>query len=275
VSPLDLAAWGAFGVFVGAYGTLVGAGGGFLVVPALLLGLGVKPEIAAGTSLVVVLFNASSGTLAYARRRLVDWRTALLFAAATVPGALLGPALVPLIPERVFQGGFGLLLIAVAGFLMLRPLPAPRKEKTHSGGSRLVRRSITEIDGTTHELAFNPVWGVALSFLVGFLSSILGIGGGVIHVPFLIYALGFPPHLAIATSQATLVVSAATGVVEHARLGHVLWGHALPLSLGAVIGAQLGAALSRRLKIPLVIRALALAIALVGLRCLWVGFSCP
>ena len=272
MSPPELAAWGAFGVFVGAYGTLVGAGGGFLVVPALLLVLKVPPGIAAGTSLVVVLFNASSGTLAYARRRLVDWRTALLFAAATVPGSLLGPALVPIIPERIFQGGFGILMILVAAFLAARPLPALRA-KPPAGFTpaerRQVRRSITDIDGNTHDLAFNPVWGVALSFLVGFLSSILGIGGGVIHVPFLVYALGFPPHLAIATSHATLAVSAGVGVAEHARLGHVLRTHALPMGLGALIGAQLGAGLSRRLKIPLVIRALALAIALVGLRCLW------
>ncbi len=274
MSPPALAAWAAFGIFVGAYGTLVGAGGGFLVVPALLLVLGVRPEVAAGTSLVVVLFNATSGTWAYARRRLVDWRTALLFAAATVPGSLLGPALVPYIPERAFQGGFGILMILVAAFLTARPLPALRA--TAPPGSarmgRQVRRSITDIDGNTHELAFNPVWGVALSFLVGFLSSILGIGGGVIHVPFLVFALGFPPHLAVATSHATLSISAAVGVAEHARLGHVLWSHALPMGLGALAGAQIGAWLSRRLQVPVVVRALAFAIALVGLRCLWTVF---
>lgn len=269
MSPLGLAAWGAFGILVGAYGTLVGAGGGFLVVPALLLIMKVPPGIAAGTSLAVVLFNAGSGTWAYARRRLVDWRTALLFAAATVPGALLGPALVPLIPERIFQGGFGALLLAVAGFLMLRPLPASRGGTASAGGVYLIRRRITDVDGNTQDLAFNPVWGVALSFLVGFLSSVLGIGGGVIHVPFLVYALGFPPHLAVATSHATLAISAAVGVAGHARLGHVLWSHALPMGLGAVAGAQIGARLSRRLKAPLVVRALAPAIALVGLRCLW------
>lgn len=262
-----LAAWAAFGAFVGAYGTLVGAGGGFLVVPALLWVAGVPPAVAAGTSLVVVLFNACSGTFAYARERLVDWRTALLFAAATVPGSLLGPRLLRFVPEKAFLAAFGILLIAISAWLLLRPAPS-RAERPGSGS---VTRTITDARGNTYHLSFNPLWGVVLSFFVGFLSSMLGIGGGVIHVPVLIYALGFPAHLAIATSHATLAVSAAVGVAEHARLGHVLWAPALATGCGALGGAQLGARLSRRVKGLLVVRALALAIALVGLRCLWTG----
>ena len=249
---LALLAWAGFGIFVGAYGTLVGAGGGFLVVPALLWIVHAEPAFAAGTSLAVVLFNACSGTVAYARRGLVDWRTALLFAAATVPGSLLGPGLVQRIPERAFQEAFGVLLVAISAWLMLRP-GAPSQAASH----RPTRRALA--------------WGMALSFGVGFLSSMLGIGGGVIHVPVLIYALGFPAHLAIATSHATLAMSAGVGVCEHARLGHVVWAQALPMGCGALAGAQLGAWLSQRTRIPLLIRALGLAIALVGLRCLWVA----
>ena len=239
---------------MGTYGTLVGAGGGFLVVPALLWVTGATPAVAAGTSLVVVLFNACSGTFAYARRGLVDWKTALLFAAATVPGGLLGPRLLSHLSERAFQAGFGSLLILVAGILAFRPSSPPGE-----GRLKLGRR---EYAG-----------GFLLSLCVGFLSSMSGIGGGVIHVPVLIYALGFPTHLAVATSHATLAISAGVGVAEHARLGHVLWPKALAMGAGALVGAQLGARLSEKLKAPLLIRALGLAIGLVGLRCLWTALG--
>lgn len=247
-------AWTLFGALVGTYGTLVGAGGGFLVVPALLILLELPHPLAVGTSLAVVTFNAVSGTWAYARRGLVRWRLALAFAAATVPGGLLGPHLLPHIPQRVFTLAFGVLLIGVAAWLILKP-------STPAG------------DAAPPLTPVKWAWGLVLSFAVGFLSALLGIGGGIIHVPVLIYALGFPIHLAIATSHATLALSAAVSVGEHARLGHVRWDLALPMGLGALAGAQLGAILSRRIATPALVRALGAAIALVGIRCLWTGLS--
>ena len=249
-----LAGWAAFGLFVGAYGTLVGAGGGFLLVPALLWAAGVKPEVAAGTSLAVVLFNAISGTWAYARKGLVDWRTALLFAASTVPGSWLGPSLLHFVPEKGFYAAFGTLMLVIAGILLLRPASPPEGGKPRLGRGALIR-------------------GCLLSLVVGFLSSMLGIGGGVIHVPVLIYALGFPAHLAVATSHATLAFSAGVGVISHHLARHVLWDVALAAGAGALVGAQIGAALSRRAPTRLLVRLLALAIVAVGVRCLWMGLA--
>ena len=128
MSPAALAGWAAFGLFVGAYGTLVGAGGGFFMVPALLWAAGVGPEVAAGTSLAVVLFNAASGTWAYARKGLVDWRTALLFAAATLPGSFLGPRLLRFVPEKAFLVAFGTLMLVIACILVFRH-PLPRRAR--------------------------------------------------------------------------------------------------------------------------------------------------
>ncbi len=276
---MNLFAWGLFGAFVGTYGTLVGAGGGFLMVPALLWIAQVPPEVAAGTSLVVVLFNAGSGTWAYARRKLVDWRTALIFAAATVPGSLLGPWLLRFVPQKAFLISFGILMLAVSALLILRPKeprPVLHLNPMDYGppGYRAVRQ-LTDAEGHTYRIHYNVPAGVALSFIVGFLSSMLGIGGGVIHVPAMIYALGFPAHLAVATSHATLAASAGVSVLSHARLEHILWPTALAAGAGALVGAQAGAALSRRVKAVGLLRALALAVALVGLRCLWMGFFRP
>jgi uncharacterized membrane protein YfcA len=112
-------------------------------------------------------------------------------------------------------------------------------------------------------------WGAAASLLVGFLSSLLGIGGGFLHVPFLVYALRCPFRIAAATSQATLLVTAAVGVAGHARLQHVFWGPALLIGLGAMAGAQAGAWISGKVGYGAVARLLSAAVGLVGIRCLW------
>src|SRR5262245_23628316 len=116
--------WLLFGVGVGAYGTLVGAGGGFIIVPVLLLVGGASPQQAIGTSLVVVALNALSGTLSYARMGRVDWQTGWRFAAAAVPGAVAGAYLSTLFSGRAFAIVFGVLLIAIALLLALRPSTA-------------------------------------------------------------------------------------------------------------------------------------------------------
>jgi uncharacterized membrane protein YfcA len=105
-----------------------------------------------------------------------------------------------------------------------------------------------------------------LSFGVGFLSSILGIGGGIIHVPALITLFDFPAHIATATSHFILALSAATGTLSHVALGHVQLGPGIAMALGAIAGAQVGGALSHRVHGTWIVRGLAAALTLVGLR---------
>jgi uncharacterized membrane protein YfcA len=115
---------------------------------------------------------------------------------------------------------------------------------------------------------YNWLIGVIVSFIVGFASSILGIGGGIIHVPVLIHVLGFPPHLATATSHFILAITAAVGSSTHLMLGHVLFKPALFMGAGIIVGAQIGAVLARRLKGTLLVRMLSIALIVVALRLL-------
>src|SRR3990172_7069262 len=110
-----------FGLFVGAYGTLIGAGGGFLMVPMFLLVYGATPQNAVGTSLAVVFLNAVSGTISYARQKRIDYRTGVRFAIATLPGAAIGAYLSSYLTSGFFNLVFGLLLVATALFLIVRP----------------------------------------------------------------------------------------------------------------------------------------------------------
>src|SRR5688572_1411139 len=105
------AGYAALGLFAGAYGALIGAGGGFLIVPVLLLGFGLPVQAAAGLSLCAVCAGGTAATLAHHRRCDLDWATAWRLAGAAIPGAVLGALLTRHIPTAVFTIGFGLLLV--------------------------------------------------------------------------------------------------------------------------------------------------------------------
>ncbi len=256
------------GIGVGAYGTLIGAGGGFVLVPALLLLYPHESPLTITTiSLAVVCANAVSGSLAYARMRRIDYQTGRLFALATIPGAVIGVFATGLFSRGPFDKLLGALLILIALWLVLRPQTEARPAGSTSG---LTQRTLVDATGTTYTYTYNRWLGLGLSGAVGFLSSLLGIGGGIIHVPAMVQLLGIPPHVATATSHFILAMTSGAGSLVHAARGdfHGVVGQTVALAIGVIPGAQAGAALSNRLKGPRIIRLLALALGLVGLRLL-------
>ena len=247
------------GCLVGAYGTLIGAGGGFLLVPVLLLMFPEQsPASVTAMSLAVVFFNAYGGTWAYARTKRIDYRAGVLFAIAGIPGALLGTALVKLVPRGAFDVAFGVMLLAIGFYLLARPI---RETLAKAGGSE---QQPLEFWGRT------SLVGSIGSAYVGLFATLMGIGGGILHVPFLVRVLRFPPHRATATSQFVLLIVAFTGVVSHLLSGELdeLLVPTAYLALGVMMGAPVGAAFSTRLSGTVLIRLLAVAIALVAARLL-------
>ncbi len=238
----------AIGFGVGVFGTLIGAGGGFILTPVLLL---LYPHDSAQTltaiSLAVVFFNAASGSAAYARQGRIDYRSGTAFALATLPGAIGGALLVGSVSRHLFDALMGAVLALLATWLLVGerwPLPQPTR---HLEPRHLVDRS-----GQEYSYAVPLRRGALYSLGVGFLSSFLGIGGGVVHVPLLVRALGFPTHLATATSHFVLSIMAGTGTITHVVLHSFAHGHGIrrtiALSVGVVGGAQLGAHISLRLR---------------------------
>ncbi|HJU66475.1 MAG TPA: sulfite exporter TauE/SafE family protein [Gemmatimonadaceae bacterium] len=261
------------GLGVGAYGTLVGVGGGFVVVPLLLLVYKLAPAAAAATSLVVVFLNAASGSVSYLRAGRVDVRTGIVLALATVPGALVGPFIAERIPERAFKIFFGVFLIAMSTLLFLRPERQVRAATARPNGFGHVHRSFTDRAGTAFEYSYSLPLALTLSLVVGILSSTLGIGGGVVHVPALIHLMSFPVHIATATSQFVLAVTALAGVSEYARRDLVVWPLALAIGAGVILGAQIGAHLSRRIRGRGIVRLLTVAVIVLAGRLLWSGIA--
>ena len=257
------------GFAIGAYGTLIGAGGGFVLMPLLLLFYPDEtPEIITSISLAVVFFNASSGSWAYARMKRIDYKSGLLFAVATIPGAILGALSTAYIPRRLFDAIFGVLMITASVILFLYPSKA--KETTGNRRNNQIARSLVEKDGSVHTFSYNPRVGVGFSFFVGYISSLLGIGGGIIHVPLLVHLLNFPVHIATATSHFILAIMALTGTVVHIVTGSFSHGvrRTITLAVGVLLGAQVGALLSNRVQGGWIIRGLAIALGFVGIRIL-------
>jgi len=257
------------GFIVGTYGTLIGAGGGFVLVPMLLLLYPEEsPEVIASISLAVVFFNALSGSIAYMRLKRVDYRSGILFAIATIPGAILGAITTSYIPRPLFDLFLGVLMIVGSLFLIFHT--HKKADKREDKIQKCLVRNIVESDGTTHTFSYSPTVGIGLSLIVGYLSSLLGIGGGIIHVPALVHVLNFPVHVATATSQFILAIMALTGTGVHIVLGAFHHGirRTIALAIGVLIGAQLGAFLSNHVKGDWIIRGLAIALGLVGIRIL-------
>jgi uncharacterized protein len=261
------------GFVIGACGTLIGAGGGFVLMPVLLLLFpNDNPELITSISLAVVFFNALSGSTAYAPMRRIDYRSGLLFAAATIPGAILGALTTDYVPRRLFDGVFGLVLVAASLFLLLNGHTEP---KPAGGNPRdTVCRTLVERDGTAHRFSFNPRLGLAISFVVGYVSSLLGIGGGIVHVPALVHFLNFPVHVATATSHFILAIMALAGTLVHVAKGTFVHGtgRTAALAIGVILGAPLGARISKRVHGRWIMRGLAVALGLVGVRILALAF---
>lgn len=242
------------GTGVGIFGTLVGIGGGLILVPIFIMFMSPATFASApqviGTSLVVVFLNAVSGAIAYIRQRRVFFDAAIPFALATLPGAFLGSYVADAFNAHSLNLAFGSFLIVMSILLYWN--------------SRRKNSGLTDFD--PHTFKYNRALGIAMSTVVGFLSSIFGIGGGIIHVPLMICLLDFPTHIATATSHFVLAVSSFSGVLSHFWLQHIVWEVAISVGIGATIGAQIGAKISRKTKPRIIQILLAGAAFAVGLR---------
>jgi uncharacterized membrane protein YfcA len=212
---------------------MVGLGGGFIIVPVLRLFFGLAPAEASGTALALVMANSGSGAFTYLLQRRVHVRIGLILAAAGFPGSILGAIVVKHIPSHIFDWLFAAFLIAVSADIVF------------SSERRLKHR-------TEHSLqsAIGMPWPAALAagFAVGFVSSLFGVGGGVVVVPTLLYFSDLPAHAISATSHFAIVLTSPVGFITHYLQNDIDWKDVVPLVIGGLIGGPLGARLSLRLK---------------------------
>ncbi len=250
LDTLNVSKYTGLGVVIGALAALFGLGGGFLLVPVLSM-LGMEIHKAVGTSSAAVVFTSLSSTIAYSRQGRVHYKTGLILASTATAGAWIGAWMTGYINSSSLKVIFGVALLFVAA----------RMFKNRPTGVGEV--SINELKVNYKAV---PVGG----FVSGLVSGLLGVGGGIVNVPFLT-SLGLPIHYAVATSSFAIVFTAISGTAKHYMLGHVVSGWLLLLVPGLIVGAQIGARIARVVEARNLKNAFAVVMLLLALRMILKG----
>lgn len=245
MSIITFAALFCTGLAASILGTLVGLGGAFVAIPILRLAFSIPPVEVAGTSLVLVFANNITGTLGYLRDRRIDLRLGGWLVVGGVPGSVVGAYLTQFFTPAEFDLTYGVMLVALAGLVLYRRRLQPR---------------------ALHEPTFadRPPVAMLIGVATGLLSSLFGIGGGIVIVPVLLVGARMAPHIVAATSSFVLLCTSPVGIVAHALAHNVDWLFALPLTIGGLLGGYLAPIISRRISSPRLVTILAFALMLAA-----------
>lgn len=272
----DFIQFSLMGLGIGIFGTMVGAGGGFILTPLLLLLFPDRPaEIVTATSLSVVALNALSGSIAYYRLGRIDIKTSLVYSLAAFPWVVLGVFTTSRVARGPFDILLGLALFALCVSLFRGSDPPANSISTEEESDpSLTERRIVDRSGRIYHYRFRYKMGIWMSTGVGFFSSFFGIGGGPINVPLMIRFLRIPVFIATATSQSVLLINTSVAVSVHFFRGNLntMSDVILPLAVGVIGGAQFGAAISGKLKSETITKIFVVLLALVSFRLLFQGF---
>jgi len=235
------------GLIAAMFGSIVGLGGGIIIVPALVLlgpqltGGQIDHTTAVGTSLCALIVTALASTLSYAKKRRVDFRSGWLLFITSGPAAMIGSALTGYLKDGSFQLVFGIFMLLMAGLLVARDYLKPVSRQWP------VERSYIDQEGTAHTYGYAVAPALIVGFFVGLISGLFGIGGGSLFVPVMVLLFRFPPHLATATSMFVIFLSSLLGSSVHLWLGEVDLWIVLALVPGAWIGGKFGAYVASRM----------------------------
>lgn len=264
------------GLCAGIIGSLVGLGGGIIIVPALLffhnsLGLlgDLTPQKAVGISTVMMIFTGLSSTLAYIKYKTVDYKTGLIFFIGSGPGGILGSYVNKILDIDSFNLLFGSFVIIVSIILLVKD----RLKPATLINSATVKKTFKDPSGKEYVYGYRPWIAILICFAVGFSSGLFGIGGGSLIVPAMILLFLFPPHVAVATSMFLVFLSSLTNSITHISLGNVIWPYAIALIPGAWVGAKAGAYINSKLQSKTIVSILRIMLLIIGIKLIFEGIT--
>ena len=237
------------GFAVAVPSSLAGLGGGFIIVPVLILFFQVPVNNAVAISLVAILGTTVSSTLGYVRQKRVDFKLGLLYDILDVPGIFLGAYLTTVLSTDVLVFLCGVFIVVVS-VLMIRQRRkhSSKEEPDAKGAAANWKTNKTDARGKVFRYTLRSIpLALASSFLGGLVAGLVGLGGGITDVSTMML-LGIPPHIAVASSEFAMAVTNGFGVLAHGLLNNILIEYALPLTLGTVVGAQVGCLLAQRVE---------------------------
>jgi len=242
------------GAAAGVFGSLLGLGGGVLIVPLLTLGFGLPLREAVGVSLVSVIMTSSVAAGVYLERHVANLRLGMTLELFTALGALVGGSIAFLLDERLISLLFAGLLGYVA-FTMARARPAAQLEASELDVAPApddpARTTMLDRLSGEHYRIRNLGRGVVGAIGAGVASALLGIGGGIVKVPLMHLSMGVPLRVATATSNLMIGITAAASTVIYVIHGGVDPYVAGPTAIGVFIGATAGSRLGHRVDLRL------------------------
>lgn len=252
------------GVVVGMFGSLLGLGGGILIVPLLTIGFGLPVRDAVGVSLVCVIMTSGASASVYLERQVANLRLGMLLELFTATGAVIGGAIAFLIAPQVLEAMFAILLVYTA-LTMLRaaratpavaaaPDPAsaatavePPAEPGAASGTPAAA-FVSRLSPAAYRVG-HLRRGSGLSVFAGVASALLGIGGGLIKVPVMHLVMGVPLRVATATSNLMIGITGSTSAIVYLLRGGINPIATAPTAVGVFVGASIGSRIAHRIDI--------------------------
>ena len=214
------------GFVAGILGSMLGLGGGIIIVPVLTF-LGFSPTVAASNSLFAAFSNSVASTISYSKQKRIEYSFGLKLGLLAIPGTILGAIISTDVAPDIFKILFGFVLIASSVYIFFSKQIESR-EKTIS--KQLI------------------IFIIGASFFAGIISSFFGIGGGIIFVPLMVVGMGMSMKRAAPTSQLILLFASLSGIIVHSILGHPDFLQSGFLAIGSFFGGLVGAKLSLSVK---------------------------
>jgi len=261
----------------GFLGSLLGLGGGIIVVPALTLLLGVDIRLAIGASIVSVIATSSGAAAAYVRERLANLRVAMFLEIGTTLGAITGAYLAGVLHTRLLFILFGALLgYSAVAMLKKQPRAAVADAVPNALADRLQLHGSYYDEAVGREIPYrvtNPGVGLGLMYLAGAASGLLGIGSGALKVPAMDLAMHLPMKVSTATSNFMIGVTAAASAGLYFMRGQIDPFLAGPVAAGVLVGATVGSRLLGRIGGRSIRVVFVVVLTVVSFEMLWKGIA--
>lgn len=282
--PADINIWvlAIAGMGAGFLGSMLGVGGGFLIVPVLTLTFNIPIQYAIGASLTAIVINACTSTSIYIQKHMANLKLGLLLSTTLVPGAAVGAFLATILSGTVLITIFSILLLYIVCTMIPKkqrnPTPATIPfEELHLSAGTWLNDSYYD-PAVREEISYTvkrPLIGLTTGFFGGVVSSLLGIGGGVINVPVMNKVMKVPIKATVATSSLLLCFTTMTGSLIYALNGFVLPYVIAPLCIGVFLGARLGTLTANRIHSSIIMTIFSILLMLTSLLMLLRAFGIP
>lgn len=269
--------WGlllVLGFIAGTIGSIVGLGGGIIIVPALLYLSQfllpfqmIDPPMAVGTSLFLIVITSLASTLSFYKQKRIDYTSGWLFFLGCGPGSMVGAYLSNDLKSNSFLIGFGIFMLCVSVILTLKDRIRWKKQDWS------VTRSYTDGMAQTWTYGYNRWLVLGVSFIIGIFSGLLGIGGGALMVPMMLIVFGFPAHVATATSMFAIFLSSILGSSLQVIQENIHWLALLFLAPGSWLGGKAGAWISTRLSSKHLLLVFRLLLVAIAFKMIYDGFT--